>query len=77
MVLCQSIIHAKVMLRQSVQITFICQSGFTPKLILRQTVHVKVFHVKVFDAKVSVSPLFNMLKSELLPLNVLRMECTI
>ena len=57
MVICQSIIHAKVVPRQSVQITFICQSGFTPKLLLRQTVHVKLFHAKVFYAKMSVSRL--------------------
>ena len=55
-VICQSITHAKVVPRQSVQITLICQSGFTPKLLLRQTIHVKVFHDKVFHAKMSVSP---------------------
>ena len=54
-VICQSITHAKVVPRQSVQITLICQSGFTPKLLLRQNVRVKVFHAKVVYAKMSVS----------------------
>ena len=65
-VICQSTTHAKVVPRQSVQITLICQSGTHAnvalcqscthaKVVIRQNVRVKVFHAKVFYAKMSVS----------------------
>ena len=47
MLICQSGIHANVAL---------CQSCTHAKVVIRQNVRVKVFHAKVFYAKMSVSP---------------------
>ena len=46
MLICQSGIHANVAL---------CQSCTHAKVVIRQNVRVKVFHAKVFYAKMSVS----------------------
>ena len=72
-VLCQSATHAKVPLTPKCPFLLICQSGIHAnvalcqscthaKVVIRQNVRVKVFHAKVFYAKMSVSLVLHMHK---------------